>query len=271
MAAKKKKKSTTNSARGFSTTSVASKPKSDLSKVEPTIVLEEPDERRVIAEKSAHITDQNAKDGGNDIAKLSPSEVEEYLENEELRLIVERHLAAVERDSNRQLNRLKTDRRVLPSQAWPLQVWEWLRTTEISQLWKLIKDETHDSLGIQRQPFTNKEASMEECVVRLWTLEKVLEDFKFQQGHIKLVLEVVFSNTKLEILDGRLWGVPESLEAMAVLDEEHEFFKYGNRKTPSATEQGSGKLLNSYTQYIPLFPASIPMNHGAILVDIWPW
>src|SRR5690242_5635463 len=112
---KKKKPAAAAAARGFATTSIASKPRVDPVDATGTGSTESPESRGVAA--SLQNGGAAADSGGAKDEPLSPEEFERRLEESELQLLAEKHSQKVKREAQRQRARLETDRRLLRSQA----------------------------------------------------------------------------------------------------------------------------------------------------------
>src|SRR5688572_11201407 len=139
--AKKKKKPAANPARGFATTSIASKPRPETA--------EEPAKPPSKAEAEAAASSQTATGASGDspggpagpaIAEttLSPEEFEKQLEEAQLQIIVDKYAAKVKRDAQRQRTRLETDRRLLRSQADYVSSSKWLSQELMDHVLDLI-------------------------------------------------------------------------------------------------------------------------------------
>ena len=117
---KKKKKPASNPARGFATTSTASKTKEqDVDEVEQEDGWGASGQSaKLVSEEGSVLTN-----GGPTIKPekalqdLSPEELELQLENSSLQILVDTYRKKTEKDAFRQASRLQTERRVLRSQA----------------------------------------------------------------------------------------------------------------------------------------------------------
>ncbi|KAL9602381.1 MAG: hypothetical protein Q9179_002563 [Wetmoreana sp. 5 TL-2023] len=123
MAPKKKtKKGASNPARGFATTSVASKSKNVVEDLtESTTPSPAPDiDNRLQKENDGHLS------GEQDLHELAPEELEKRLEESDLDLFLEKHGEKMRRDVARQVTKLQTEKRLLRPQTEPLQIRPWL-------------------------------------------------------------------------------------------------------------------------------------------------
>ncbi|KAL6854681.1 P-loop containing nucleoside triphosphate hydrolase protein [Trichoderma novae-zelandiae] len=238
--AKKKKKPAANPARGFATTSVASKPRLEVAeptqsqsssgvntpKTAPPAGSDDPSSQSKPAEQAA----------GNTAARkveLSPEEFERQLEESELQLFVEKYSQKVKRDAQRQCLRLETDRRLLRSQAENLNTQKWLPRELMDHILDLIKAESRfyaSSLSSENAG-PGKMPSEEDLVSRIWTLQQTLSGAGFS-GHIvdsavRHILDIA-PNISPAPRD-YIWGLEEALEWLARESRLDELPSYGNR------------------------------------------
>ncbi|KAJ8116927.1 hypothetical protein ONZ43_g4324 [Nemania bipapillata] len=249
-AKKKKSKPAANPARGFATTSVASKPR-----VETAAPTQTPsnaptgpdsttvsDTTRTSASSAAPPTAQpnQVTPHAQPEPSLSPEEFERQLEESELQLLVEKHAQKVRRDATRQKARLDTDRRLLRGQAEPLNTRRWLPQELMDQILDLIQAETRfaaSSLTSERLP-GEKMPSEEDLTMRLWTLQQTLASLSFSHERIDAVLQYV-----LELAPGvsstsrdYIWGLEEALDwlARSCSREELRDYDYKGGKPPKS-------------------------------------
>ncbi|KAI5921017.1 P-loop containing nucleoside triphosphate hydrolase protein [Camillea tinctor] len=235
--AKKKKTKSAKLARGFATTSVASKPRVEnadpvsspkapegpksSSGVPPPSSSRDPNAPPPAA---AHSQDQVKKE------ELSPEEFERQLEESELQLLVEKHASKVKRDALRQKSRLETDRRLLRGQAETLNTRKWLPQELMDHILDLIQAESrfaNSSLASDAST-SGKMPTEEDLTMRLWTLQQTLTAASFPSDKtnavVRHVLEIapsISSTTKDSI-----WGLDEALDWLArecTRDELHDY------------------------------------------------
>lgn len=226
---KKKKKPAANPARGFATTSIASKPRPEVSDSEAKPLADE------VSGASAPPSKENAPpsaksttgDGhGSTTAQqnsedkpLNPEEFERQLEESELQLLVEKHSQKTKRDAQRQRTRLETDRRLLRSQADLVNAPKWLPPDLVEHILDLIKAEMRfagSSLSSENVG-TGKLPSEEDMIVRLWTLRQTLTAAGFPEARVEAVLKHILdiaTNVSSSVKDS-IWGLDESLEWLA--------------------------------------------------------
>ncbi|KAI1633335.1 P-loop containing nucleoside triphosphate hydrolase protein [Biscogniauxia mediterranea] len=228
-AKKKKTKPAANPARGFATTSVASKPRVENAEPSPSPNAPEGPKSSSSALPSsssssrdpnappsttAHPQDQTKKD------ELSPEEFERQLEESELQLLVEKHASKVKRDALRQKSRLETDRRLLRGQAEALNTRKWLPQELMDHILDLIQAESrfsNSSLASDTTTAAGKMPTEEDLTMRLWTLQQTLTAAAFPPDKTKAVVRHVLeiapsiSNTTKD----NIWGLDEALDWLA--------------------------------------------------------
>lgn len=248
--AKKKKKPAANPARGFATTSIASKPR-------PETV--EPEPKPSIAQTGAPPTSQNnapPSTTGDASAKppakekeLSPEEFERQLEESELQLLVERYAVKTKRDAQRQLGRLETDRRLLRGQADSINSFKWLPQDLMDHVLNLIQAENRfaassiapDSSGAGKMP------PEEDVVTRLWTLQQTLSSAEFPSERVDAVIRYILdiSPNVSATNSGSIWGLEEALDWLARECPPDELPVYDS-KPKAASKSTSGSLNCSF-------------------------
>ena len=224
----KKKKPAGNPARGFATTSVASKPKPEKAAAEaPASVIAQVQtkESGAAAPEPASKPTQPAETPKEEVAP-TPEELEAQLERDELQLLVEKHAAKVRRESNRHVSRFQTDRRLLRSQSHSMTVHEWLPSEVLDSITSLAQAESNDSNRRQGQQSFLKTLTEEDAMSKLWTLDLTLRDLGFSQHHIQPVLKWLCANAASVDASSGLWGLQESLEWLALDQCEDHSFSY---------------------------------------------
>ncbi len=247
---KKKKKPAANSARGFATTSIASKPRLDPAEAAAGIGAD-----AVTAPKSSEEAATTADAptstavAGNTEPQLSPEEFESQLEESELQLLVEKHAQKVKRDALRQKSRLETDRRLLRGQAEPVNSKKWLPPELMDHILDLIQAEGRFAASsVGSEGASGKLLPEEDLTIKLWTLQQTLVSAGFAdekvQASLKYVLDIapqVGSGSK-----DSTWGLDEALDWLArecALDDLPDYDKHG---------KASGKSqIGTPPQYLP--------------------
>lgn len=229
----KKKKPVANPARGFATTSIASKPKADRNAAStdaseaggstaPTSVT--PD-----AEPQSHVAVlQSKQEEQRDLHELNPEELERQLEESEIQLIVEKNAQKVQKDTQRQLQRCQTDRRLLRGQANYLSTRQWLPEDLITQILDLARLELgQDASAVDREVILQG-SSEETFVIRLWTLQAVLLGLHLREDDIRKALQHILKNPPREGASSisQIWGLDECLEWLVLESGPEDLLDY---------------------------------------------
>ncbi|KAF2877786.1 hypothetical protein BDV95DRAFT_968 [Massariosphaeria phaeospora] len=223
----KKKKPAGNPARGFATTSVASKSKPEKAIDAEPKTSEKED--AAIPHPGSQLSDATAPPPQTQ-QDLTPEEFEAQLERDELQLLVEKHAAKVRRESRRQLTKFQTDRRVLRSQSHSMTVGDWVPDKVMDEIIRLAQAESNDSNRRQGQDSLLKILSEEDAMSRLWTLDLILRDLGFSQDHIQPVLKWLCANAVNVDATNSPWGFQEALEWLALDQCEGHAFSYEDNK-----------------------------------------
>lgn len=224
-AKKKKTKPAANPARGFATTSVASKVVARVENTDDSSPSTKPptpspnsQDPKAAPTASTAATPDNSK---NEPAKqeLSPEEFERQLEESDLQLLVEKHAQKVKRDAQRQKSRLKTDRRLLRAQAESVNTRKWLPPELMEHILDIIRAESRFSsfnLGAENTS-TGRLLPEEDMTMKLWTLQLTLSSAGFGEVKVKAVLRYVLDiapNIGAPPKDS-IWGLEEALDWLA--------------------------------------------------------
>lgn len=230
MAPKRKtKKATSNPARGFATTSTASKTKLPT---EESLGSTAPDEPQ--AQPTAKDTPSGDAPVEKELHELSPEELEKQLEESDLQLFVEKYLDKIKRDVSRQVSRLQTEKRLLRPQAESLSTRSWL-PPEIMELIAQSLDAEQQSVkhGNGTQYHTIAEAlSEEDLCIKLWTLKQVLIQLGFpydsSEEALKHLLKVAqsLSMRGSMVEKDNIWGLDCCLDWLAMHCEAHAMPSY---------------------------------------------
>ena len=212
---KKKKKPASNPARGFATTSIASKPKAEAANVGPeqNATKELPS---TIENKQGESVPAEPEVGGSSLPQkaLTPEEFEKQLENSELQVLVEKHAQKSKRDALRQQTRLETDRRVLRGQAENINARKWLPPELMEEILDLVKGEARYPGPTLESSAGSKQISEEELTIRLWTLQQSLVGAGFVEERVAQVLQYVLDISDKVSVGNKdaIWGMEESLD-----------------------------------------------------------
>ncbi|KAI0155426.1 P-loop containing nucleoside triphosphate hydrolase protein [Hypoxylon sp. FL1284] len=252
MAQKKKKAKQTansNSARGFATTSIASKPRAEIAN-EPAPAVPEgkldappTSSSRDSKAPPPNPSQDNATKDSQQKETLSPEEFERQLEESELQLLVEKYAQNVKRAAQRQKSRLETDRRLLRGQAESLNTRKWLPQELMDHILDLIQAETRfgaSSLTSENSTSNGKLPSEEDLVARLWTLQQTLGGAGFADDKVKPALQYVLdiASSISGASKDNIWGLEEALDWLArecTRDELHDY-EYRGRAAKSQSD-----------------------------------
>ncbi|KAJ2894187.1 ATP-dependent RNA helicase A [Zalerion maritima] len=251
MAGKKKKtKATANSNRGFATTSLPSKPRTES---------EPPAAPAAATPSSSQKPHQQAADdrpaapslSKRDLSKaLSPEEYAKQLEQDDLQLLVEKHAVRSRRDVQRQKTRLETDRRILRSQAEPLSTKKWLPQELMGHILDLIQAEgrfantslTSDTLTSSRLP------PEEDLTIKLWTLQQTLTAVNFPEERVTAAVKHVLdisANIYPAAAKDSIWGLEEALDWFARECNPDDLPAYENKGRRPLTDTPADSPLQS--------------------------
>ncbi|KAI5364302.1 Putative helicase, P-loop containing nucleoside triphosphate hydrolase [Septoria linicola] len=229
---KKKKKPAANPARGFATTSVASKPKSeDASEANsaiPSGVATPASKKDVTTATVQHVDSGSAQPSvDRELHELSPEELEAQLEASELQQFVEKHAAKIKKEALRQVTRLQTDKRVLRGQADYLSVKDWLPEEIMQQILDLtVADLKHDTSTQKRTSLPPED----DLVAKVWQLRTCLFDLDLPSARVNEVLGWVVANPPVESSTGTVWGLEECLEWLSLHCQPGELEEYDYQK-----------------------------------------
>ncbi|PTD02861.1 ATP-dependent RNA helicase DHX29 [Fusarium culmorum] len=221
---KKKKKPAANPARGFATTSVASKPRPEVTEPESKPAVAKSQDALPSTQKDAppsSSTAGNATAAANSQeAALSPEEFEKHLEESELQILVEKHATKTKKDALRQRNRLDTDRRLFRSQADSINSFKWLPQDLMNHILDLIQAEnrfTASSLSSSDSTNAGKMLPEEEMIIRLWTLQQTLTAAEFPTERVAAVIRYILDIAPNVSTTSResIWGLEEALDWLA--------------------------------------------------------
>ena len=244
---RKKKKPATNPARGFATTSTASK-----SKGQSLIELEHQDHYEVSPEnlKLALDTEVDSKrrlsvvELEKPLAHLSPEELELELENSSLQIKVDRYREKTERDVSRQISRLQIERRLIRAQAVSLFTQHWL-PIEIIQLIIDLHDAQNDSNIGDIHEFDVKSSAQtvaeDDLVAKMWTLKRLLPQLGFSEEQTRLALVQLLKNRRhrtaqaLSFTKDSIWGLEECLDWLALTSKPENLPSYSLQRAAPAS------------------------------------
>ncbi len=235
---KKKKKPASNPARGFATTSIASKPKvvDDVQESNPIL----PNQDLLLSDvgQSHSSTDkpgsQFLRDSSKELHELSPEELESQLEESDIQLLLEKNGEKSKKDAFRQVSKLRAERRMLRPQAQHLNTLGWLPPELMQQVVHLLRTQYSDvdsnvEYG-ERQSVSN--ISEDDMVIKLWTLKQVLFQTGFSQERTNLAVCHLLTKDhpvrSLNFNTGKdyVWGLEDALDWLTLVCESEEMPGY---------------------------------------------
>lgn len=221
---KKKKKPAANPARGFATTSIASKPRPEPTETDAP----KPDATKTAPTPGSGSAAPTEKNGGPPAGsaepkpELSPEEFEKQLEESELQLLIEKHGSKVKRDAQRQKTRLETDRRIQRLGADALNCPKWLPQEIMDEILDLIQAESrYASASMASEASSNNSSGKmlpeEDLTIRLWSLQHALTGAGIPEGraHEAVAHVLNISPNIPSISKDALWGLEEALDWLA--------------------------------------------------------
>jgi len=255
---KKKKKPASNPARGFATTSIASKPRVET--VETAAIIEsfaeevQSEEVRVVSSTENQSASANA---GVATAHLDPEEFERQLEESGLQVLVEKHSQKAKRDAVRQITRLQTDRRLLRGQADFLNTRKWLPSELMDEILDVIAvDYRSSSQTTNESTATQKPLTEEDLIIKLWTLQQALDGAGFPDNRVRMALNYILSISDKMVSGNKdsIWGLEESLQWLARECSRDELPDYENWQTKALQGVKSQTGLLIHCHFKPYFP-----------------
>ncbi|KAI4906415.1 hypothetical protein J4E90_010634 [Alternaria incomplexa] len=282
----KKKKPAGNPARGFATTSVASKPKPERISpgVPAKVVAPVPSKEAAAAPEptEAPQTPQQTEAVKPEVAP-TPEELEAQLERDELQLLVEKHAPKVRRESSRHISKFQTDRRLLRGQSHAMTVHDWLPSEILDSIILLAQAESNDSNRRQGQQSLLKTLTEEDAMSKLWTLDLTLRELGFSQDQIQPVLRWLCANAAGIDASSGVWGLQEALEWLALDQCEDHSFSYEESQpkrstledidtsrptTPPPQPSANGATATGLSPSAAALNASVPANSDDSNIDV---
>ncbi|PYH95397.1 ATP dependent RNA helicase [Aspergillus ellipticus CBS 707.79] len=190
---RKKKKPTSNPARGFATVSVPSKPKPEssapVSTAESKSVSET--ERPTPVDGAQPTVEPTQEAPSSSLQNYTPEELEKHLEEAELQLLVEKNASKCRSDAARQVTKLETERRVLRQQSVSINLLDWLPTDVLNSILTLAETEERELSPLPGRDAggPKKPISEEELYMRLWTLKETLLKLGFPEEKVNEALK----------------------------------------------------------------------------------
>ena len=237
----KKKKPAANPARGFATTSIASKPKPQKSEPDSADEFSTKDSQnissaatpaKVVPDQSRPVEDNQRQE--KELHELSPEELEQRLEETELQSLVEKISAKTKRDSSRCVNKLQTECRLLRANAHQsVQTKNHLPPEVTQQILGLATEDVGRGRYFALDTSNNdsrkrKKLSEDDTTAKLWTLESVLLALGFAKDGVHQALRHVLDYPPPVDSEssGGIWGLDECLDWLVLNVEEENLPVY---------------------------------------------
>ena len=186
---KKKKKGAINPARGFATTSLASKSK--LQNDAETLGAST-DDTATAAQADTGCSSCSSPGGPSEgravVPNSDPEELDCHWEESGLQLLLEQHGERSKKDASRQIARLHTEKRLLRSQADHLSMRSWLPEELMQTVESLLRVQSEERLSPVSVSSTAEQFRPETenaILSRLWTLEQILVGVGFTQNRAR--------------------------------------------------------------------------------------
>ena len=228
---KKKKKPAVNPARGFATTSIASK-KPERIEGDSNADSTEPSGISTPAKKTDDIDDGvkptvTRENTERELHELSPEELEAQLETSELQQFIERNAAKVRKEASRQVSRLETDKRLLRSQADFLSVKDWLPEELMQQILDFAEvDRESDPSGTVQAVMP----AGDDLLAKVWQLRLCLLDLDVPLPRANDAVAHVLSRPPAEGSTVMCWGLADAFDWLALHCEAAELDDYDYQK-----------------------------------------
>ena len=252
---RKKKKSATNPARGFTTTSTASKTKGQSpNELEHRDHHEESGEGLKLALDTGNDSKKSpsAAKPEKPLEHLSPEELELELENSSLQIMVDRYREKTNRDASRQVSRLQTERRLIRAQAVSLSTHHWLPIEIIKLVIDLYEAQNDSSKGYIHESdikLNAQNVAEDDLVAKMWTLKRLLPQLGFSEEQTRSALTQLLKSRRdrttqaLSITKDSIWGLDECLDWLTLTSKPENLPSYSPQSaTPASRLLADGTL-----------------------------
>lgn len=230
----KKKKPAVNPARGFATTSIASKlkvektPQNEPLPLKDEVVVQS--EAAPTAPSDTQTTTTNFDDE-RESHDLSPEELEQRLERAELQGLVEKYAAKSNKDSSRHVARLTADYRILRGHAHPLQTRGLLSDELMAKVLDLAADDVRAGrlVSVDEKAPRKQILQEEDLTVKVWTLQRSLLELGFLEAQVDDALRFVLEFPPGVDNNAPVWGLEETLDWLALCVGEEELPQFDSQ------------------------------------------
>jgi ATP-dependent RNA helicase DHX29 len=250
----KKKKPAANPARGFATTSVASKPKpeklEEANSVAPSGVNTPSMNVATPATKNEDKTDAPSKGTERELHELSPEELEAQLEASELQQFVEQYAGKVRKESSRHVSRLQTDKRLLRGQSDYMTVRDWLPQELMQQIvGYATQSNNSEPSSASKRPLPEGD----DLISKVWQLRLCLTGLEIPAERVGDAVSHVLSNTPADDTSGQPWGLSEALDWLSwnCSNDEMKDYDYEKPKTAAVAQDPIDESPESQDTKVP--------------------
>ena len=235
---KKKKKQSSNPARGFATTSVASKPKIPNDTLGAESVFPNED----ISISNPNLSDdptnspvlRTTEKLTRELYQLSPEELERQLEESDLQLLLEKNGEKSKKDAIWQVSRLSTERRTLRPQATYLHTHTWLPVELMQRIIDLNNEPLHRGSA---NTYSGERKfvpalSEDDLLIKLWTLKQTLCKLGFSQERSNFAISRLLERGNTVQCSNStaakefIWGLEDCLDWLASICDPEEIPGY---------------------------------------------
>ncbi|KAL8870659.1 MAG: hypothetical protein Q9174_003348 [Haloplaca sp. 1 TL-2023] len=263
---KKNKKAISNPARGFATTSIASKAKLQAEEAaESPVPMDMPG---VLSQDQPPVQNGAGAPEEKELKDFSPEQLENQLEESDLHIFLDKHNAKLKKDVDRQMSKLQTEKRILRPQAESLQIRPWLPSQMMETIMQTLANEKCLSHSTRRSPsgYVYDELSEDAFCIKIWTLRQVLVQLGFPfnlcQEALQDLLAMVQTSKVHESLAGKdnVWGLDYCLDWLAL--------NCDSDKAPSYFSSSSGvKAAQLPEQQQTVTPSNFPSEDCSLEED----
>ena len=252
---KKKKKPASNPARGFATTSTASKSKDDGTKeLESNVHLGVVDAHVYpnTAENGVRPEESPSRKPEKALCELTPEELELQLEDSSLQIVVESHGEKTKKGVSRNVSKIQTEKRLLRSQAEHLRIRQWLPLEIMQVIIDLLQTQEDSNIYLKANSDSHKAApdpSEDDLLIRLWALKRLLPLLGFPEQRTDLALFHLLTKMNRSGLQSvqsgneAVWGLDECIAWLGLNSEPINLPIFDSREgqsQPLATQKRSG-------------------------------
>ena len=261
---KRKRKGPSNPGRGFATTSIPSKTKSE-------------EQKREIVESAVPLAPQAAPDQppktedqqlDHNKKELTPEEFEHQLEESDLQLLVEKHGERSKKNASHQASKLITEKRLLRPQTEPLVTRQWLPQELMDLILSYVEIHFEHDKAVARasgEVATTTSIPDDEMVVRVWTVELALIQIGFAADQARSAVRYLVDRVNSGLLVAAaskesIWGLNECMDWLALTYENILLPSYDAKKDINSSRFSDDKAEE------PL-PEEVGMVTSALMFD----